>query len=108
MFLVCGSWSRVRNSSTRQTEYLLSLGALDLHEHAVEPVNAFLDGTCVILDLARLGCNLSPWFALDHDVKVEQLVRQRGHVVFEAEGIFSDSVRRKDIVPGTLALSIEE
>ena len=52
-------------------EYSLSLGALDVQEHAIEAVDAFLDWAGVIRDLTWLGCNLSPWFALDHDVKVE-------------------------------------
>lgn len=84
--------------STRPTEYSLSLGALDVQEHAIEAVDAFLDWAGVIRDLTWLGCNLSPWFALDHDVKVEQLVGQRGHVIFETKGVFSDGVRGQDIV----------
>lgn len=83
---------------THPTEYSLSLGTLDAHEHAIEPIYAFLDWARVIRDLTNLGRNFSPWFALDHDVKVEQLVGQRGHIIFETEGIFSDSVRSQDIV----------
>lgn len=108
MFLACESYGHIRKHLDRPTKYLLPLGALDFLEHAGESVNALLYGARVIRNLARLCCNFSPWFALDHDVKVEQLVRQRGHVIFKTERKFSNSVRRQDIVPRTFALPIKK
>ena len=46
--------------------------------------------------------------ALDHDVKVDELLGEGGHVVLEAEGIFANGVGGEDVVALALARAVEE
>lgn len=46
-------------------------------------------------------------FALDHDVEVDELLGEGGHVVLEAEGVLPNGVGGEDIVALTLALAVK-
>jgi hypothetical protein len=58
--------------------------------------------------LSCFGWCFTSRLALDHDVKVNKLVSERAHVIFEAEGVFANGIGGEDIVPLSLALSVEE
>lgn len=46
--------------------------------------------------------------ALDHDIKVNELVSERAHVIFEAKGVFADGICGEDKVTLSLALAVEK
>jgi hypothetical protein len=85
----------------------LFLRPLDVHEHAVEPEDALFQSTGLVRNLTWPGWSFPAWFALHHDVKVDELVRERGHVVFETESVFADGVRSQNVVALALALTIQ-
>ena len=50
----------------------------------------------------------SSWFALDHDVEIDEFLGEGRHVVFEAEGVFAYCVCGKDIVTLTFVFTVED
>ena len=58
--------------------------------------------------LSRLCWCLTSGLALDQDIKVDELVGKRTHVVLEAEGVFPDCVGGEDIVALALTLAIKD
>jgi hypothetical protein len=84
------------------------LHPLDVHHHPIQPEYALLQRARVLRNLAGLGGSLATRFALDHNVKVDELVREGGHVVLEAEGVLADGVRRQDVVALSLALAVQQ
>lgn len=88
--------------------YILFLHAVDVHEHSVQPKYALFQGTRMLCNLPWLRGCLSARFALHHDVEVDELVCQSGHVVCEAEGVFSNSIRCEDKVSLPFSSSIEQ
>ena len=59
-------------------------------------------------DLAGLCRWLAAWLALDHNVEVDELLGEGGHVVLEAEGVFADVVGSEDVVTLALAYAVKE
>lgn len=88
--------------------YALFLRPLDVQQHAIQPEHALLQRVRLLRDLAWLRWWLSSRLALDHDVKVEELLGERGHVILEAEGVFADGVGGHDVVALSFADAIEE
>lgn len=86
----------------------LFLCSFDVHEHSIEAEHTLLQGARVLGYLARLRRRLSPGLALHHDVKVDEFLGERRHVVFEAEGVLSDGVCGEDVVSLALALAVED
>ena len=62
----------------------------------------------MLRDLGRLRRRLAARLALDHDVEVDELVAQGGHVVLEAEGVLARGVRGEDVVALPLAFAVEQ
>jgi hypothetical protein len=60
------------------------------------------------LYLSRLCWCLTSGLALDQDIKVDELVGKRAHVVLEAKGVFPDCVGGEDIVALALTLAIKD
>ena len=81
---------------------------LDVNKHPVQPEYALLQRARLLRDLARLRRRLPPRFRLDHDVKVDELLRQRRRVVLEAKGIFADGVGGEHVVALAFPLAVEE
>jgi hypothetical protein len=103
-----GSDMQLMTECERWNSDVLLLRTLDVHEHAVEPEYTLLKSTSVVRNLARLCRRLAPGFALNHDVEIDELVRQGRHVVLEAEPVLSHSIRSQDVVTLPLALPVEE
>jgi hypothetical protein len=61
----------------------------------------------VVRQLSRLHRRRPTGLALYHDIKVDQLLRQRRHVVLETKGVFAHGVGRQHIVALTFPLSVE-
>lgn len=59
-------------------------------------------------DLTRLRRGLPSGFALDHDVKVDELVGKGRHVVLKAKRVFPDGVRGEDVVTLSLRDAVKE
>lgn len=59
-------------------------------------------------DLTRLRRGLPSRFALDHDVKVDELVGKGRHVVLKAECVFPDGVCGQDIVALSFRNAVKE
>ena len=62
----------------------------------------------MVLKLARLRRRLSPRLALHHNIKINQLLRERPDVVREAERVLPNAVRRQHVVPLPLLRAIEQ
>jgi hypothetical protein len=98
---------RLKGERIGQNDILL-LCALDVHQQTAQPVYAFFERRGLFRYLSWFGWCFTSRLVLDHDVKVNKLVSERAHVIFEAEGVFANGVGGKDIVPLSLALSVEE
>lgn len=92
----------------RTPNYSQLLRSLNTHQHPIQPKHALLQRARVVRYLPRLRWRLSPRFALDHDVEVDELLGEGGHVVLEAERVFPDVVRGENVVALALALAIED
>lgn len=86
----------------------LFLRTLDVDEHAIEAEYALLQRARVVRDLTGLRGRVATGFGLHHDVEVDELLGERGHVVLKAEGVFARSVGREDIVALPLALAVKD
>ena len=84
------------------------LKALYRHELSVESEDALLECTGMVCDLARFSGGLPSWFALDHDIEVDEFLGEGRHVVCEAEGVFTDGVCGEDEVALPLTGAVEE
>lgn len=71
---------------------ILFLRSLNIKQHAIQLEDTFLQRAGLISNLTRLRRGISSWFTLNHDVKVDEFLGEGRHVVFKAEGIFSDGV----------------
>merc|ERR1712072_1090746 len=83
------------------------LRALNVAKAAAKLVDGLFQAGGVLGNAAGFGGHLLPRLALDHDVKVDKFVGERGHVVGEAEGVFADGVASEDVVALTLALAVD-
>ncbi len=86
----------------------LFLRTLDVDEHAIEAEYALLQRARVVCNLAGLRGRIATGFGFDHDVEIDELLGERGHVVLKAEGVFAGVVGREDIVALPLALAVED
>lgn len=86
----------------------LFLRTLDVDEHAIEAEYALLQRARMVCDLAGLRGRVATGFGLHHDVEVDELLGEGGHVVLKAEGVFARSVGREDIVALPLALAVKD
>ena len=62
----------------------------------------------MIRNLSWLRARFSPRLRLDHDVEINEFVRERGHVVGEAEGVFAWGVCSEDVVALFLGSSVKD
>ena len=69
---------------------------------------ALFQGGCFISDLTWFSGGFSSWFALDHDVEIDEFLGERRHVVFEAEGVFAYCICGEDIVTLTFIFTVED
>ena len=88
--------------------YALLLRPHNLHQQSIQPINALLQRTRLLANLSRLRTRLPPRLALHHDIKINQLLRQRAHIVLEAKRVFARLVGGEDVVALVLPLSVEE
>lgn len=86
----------------------LFLCPLNIHQHPVQAEYALLKRARLLRNLAGLGRCIASRLALDHDVKVDELIGKGGHVVLEAEAIFANGVCCQDIVALALAPTVEK
>lgn len=61
----------------------------------------------MVSNLAWLRARLPPGLRLNHNIEVDELVRERRHVVREAEGVFAGRVGSEDVVTLLLGVSIK-
>ena len=81
---------------------------LDVDQHPIQPEYALLQRARLVRDLPGLGGRLATGLGLDHDVKVDELLGEGGHVILEAEGVFADGVGGKDVVALSFPLAVEQ
>lgn len=116
---VCGSYnhngadhlrSAFLNESQRATTdvSLLFLRPLDPCQLILQLIYALLQRARLLGDLTLFRWRLPPGFALHHDVKIDELFCEGGHVVLEAEGVFARLVGGEDIVALLLPLTGED
>lgn len=86
----------------------LFLRTLDVDEHAIKAEYALLQRARMVCDLTGLRGRVTTGFGLHHDVEVDKLLGEGGHVVLKAEGVFARSVGREDIVALPLALAVKD
>lgn len=86
----------------------LFLRTLDVDEHAIKAEYALLQRARMVCDLTGFRGRVATGFGLDHDVEVDELLGERGHVVLKAEGVFARGVGREDIVALPLALAVKD
>ena len=91
-----------------ERQHSLFLCPLNVDEHPTQPEYTLLQRARLVRDLSGLRRGLAAGLALDHDVEVDELLGQGGHVVLEAESIFADSVGSQDVVALTFTNAIEE
>ena len=81
---------------------------LDAAETPAELVDALLERARLFGQGRRFCRRDGPRFGLDHDVKVDELLRERRHVVGEAERVLADLVGRKDVVALPFSLALDD
>lgn len=86
----------------------LFLRTLYAHQLTVQPIYTLLKRISLFLQLSRFCRCLASGLTLDQDVKVDEFVSERAHVVLEAEGVFPNCVGSEDIIPLALTLTVEE
>ena len=89
-------------------QHILLLRPLDIEEHSVQPEHTLLQRGRLLRDLTRLRRWLSSRLALHHNVKVQELLGQSGHVVFKTEAVFSNGVGCEDVVALSFPYAVEE
>jgi hypothetical protein len=87
---------------------VLLLRALDVEEHAVKTEYALLETARLLAELSCLCRRVSAGFALNHDVKVNELLGESRHVILEAERVFSGRIGSEDVVALALTLAVKE
>ena len=96
------------NRRNDRSKDILLLCSLDIHQQTAQPIYAFLKRRGLFRYLSWFGRCFTSRLALNHDVKINELVGERAHVVFEAEGVFADAICGEDIVSLSLTLAVEE
>lgn len=79
--------------------HILSLSPFNRTELMSQAVDAFLQITSFVRYLALPSWCFSSRFALNHNVKVDELMGDGRHIVFETEGVFANVVGREDVIP---------
>lgn len=87
---------------------VLVLHSFDIHEQAVQSEHALLQCAGVFSYLTCFCGGLPPWFTFDHDIKVDEFLCKRRHVVLEAKGIFSNGVGGEHVVTLSFPLAVEK
>lgn len=106
----CGSWYQALTLKPRLIAvrlHILSLSPLNSAKLVPQAVDTFLQATGFFGYLALSGWRLSSWFTFDHNIKVDEFMGDRGHVVFEAERVFPNVLRSEDVVPLTFPLPVK-
>ena len=84
------------------------LGPLNTAETPTELVDTLLETTSLLSQRNWLGGRDRPWFALDHNIKVDEFLREGRHVVGEAKGVLSGEMSGEDVIPLTFAFSFDD
>jgi hypothetical protein len=84
------------------------LRPLNAAQTPTELVNALLQAARLLRQRRRFRRRHGPRFTLDHDVEVDELLAEGGHVVREAERVLADEVGGEDEVALALAFAFDD
>lgn len=84
------------------------LRPLNTTQTATQFVNAFFQTTCLLCQRRGFRWGDRTGFRFDHDIEIDQLLREGRHIVGETEGILSQEMGRENVITLPFAFSFND